>query len=636
KLSSCPISFLLVLLLSLILVSSATAQEKSLYWDRLDVNITINQDGTFRVAEQQRIVFTSGTFTFGYRRIDMSWLEQIKDITIRDENGHQYQESDTQEPYTFRTQQDGNALVIRWYFPPTADSTHTYVIAYTVAGGLRYYDGGDQLWWKAVFPDRSFPVNHSLVTVHLPPGAAIQNYDAYFTEVEAYEPDASTVVFEAKERIKPGQELEVRVEFTHGVVAGTPAPWQAEADAEAARLEKQAEYDRTWRPVVNLGMIGLGLLFVIGGPVLLYLLWYTRGRDYPVDLVADYLPEPPTDLPAGVAGTLLDEQADMEDIVASIVDLARRGVIMIAEEKKPTTVLGLGGGKDFIYRLVGSTENLRPFEKTLIKTLFNGHEERRLSQLKNKFYKVIPRIKKELYQEVVDEGFFPASPERVRSRYGILGVALLVLTGILAFCLIPVLSTYTNYAICPALGVGMTAFGLMILARWMPRKTQKGSEAAARWQAFKRYLQNIEKYENLEEAKEIFDKYLPYAIAFGIEKEYVRKFAAVQAPAPQWYRPYPYWGPGRPYVGGGVGHGGRAPGPASMAPARGREGTPTPSLDSAAGGIFNTVDSMSSGLFSMLDSAASTLSSAPRSSSGGGGFRGGGFSGGGSSGGGGG
>ena len=76
----------------------------------------------------------------------------------------------------------------------------------------------------------------------------------------------------------------------------------------------------------------LGLLFLLGGPAALYLLWYRLGRDKPVDMVADYLPEPPDDLAPGIAGTLLDEQADMRDIIATLVDLAQRKIISITEE----------------------------------------------------------------------------------------------------------------------------------------------------------------------------------------------------------------------------------------------------------------------------------------------------------------
>ena len=111
----------------------------------------------------------------------------------------------------------------------------------------------------------------------------------------------------------------------------------------------------------------------------------------------------------------------------------------------------------------------------------------------------------------------------------------------------------TPLAVLPGFGLGVTALGMLLLAHAMPRKTDHGSEVAARWRAFRTYLKNIEKYSDLQQQKEIWDRWLPYAIAFGFEKEYIRKFDAVEAPAPGWYIPgQQYYGPYRGwYYGGG-------------------------------------------------------------------------------------
>ncbi len=623
------VGLLIVLLLTT--TGLAQAQGKTLYWDRWDVDITIRPDGTFRVVEQQTIEFTSGTFRFGTRGIETSRLDRISAVEVS-EGDRVFRESAGQEPWTFTTYMDGSEFQIQWFFPPTSDSRHTYTVAYTVSGGLRYYADGDQLWWKAVVSNRSFPVYASRVTVHVPEPAEIQNWDAYGTPARAQKLDARTVVFEAMEEIPAGQEFEVRVQFTPGVVAGEPPAWQAQADAEAAALERQAR----WRPVMDLAMLALGLLFLLGGPAVLYLLWYTRGRDVPVKLPADYLIEPPSDIPAGMAGTLLDERADMEDIIATIVDLARRGVIAIEEVEEPG-FLGIGAHKDFVYRLQRPPEGLLPYEQTLIREFFGGRAERRLSDLKNKFYTAIPKIQSQLYQEVVRAGYFKANPESVRGLYTGLGIAGLITAAVSGVFLAGALAGYTNWAICPSIGLGATFLGLIMLARAMPRKTAEGSEAAARWRAFRRYLEHIEKYTNLEEAKEVFERYLPYAIAFGVEKEYVRKFAAVNAPAPTWYVPYPPQPVGRPYAHPGrPGQGDRAPGRASERPSPGQSEEGVPSLEGMTRGTFRGLEAMTGGLFTMLNSAATVLSSQPAPSSGRrSGFGGGGWSGGGSSGGGG-
>ena len=75
----------------------------------------------------------------------------------------------------------------------------------------------------------------------------------------------------------------------------------------------------------------------------------------------------------------------------------------------------------------------------------------------------------------------------------------------------------------------------------------RGAEEQARWLAFKRYLQNLEKYTKVEEATDIFSQYLPYAVAFGLEQSFIRKFEKVEAPPPTWWIPYGY---PRPYYEG--------------------------------------------------------------------------------------
>ena len=167
----------------------------------------------------------------------------------------------------------------------------------------------------------------------------------------------------------------------------------------------------------------------------------------------------------------------------------------------------------------------------------------------------------------------------------------------------------------------LTGIAVIIAGGAMPAKTVKGSEAAARWSAFKVYLQRIDKLEDLETVGELFEKYLPYAMAFGIRDSFVRKFAAEPStPMPTWWIPYGahmYGGPTTTSTRGGGGS--QGPG--------GLQGM----SDSMTGGLA----SMSAGLTSMLNSTGRVLRSAPSSSGTSGGF-GGGFSGGGFSGGGGG
>ena len=638
---------------SLLYTPPLLAQDKSLVWDRFDVAIVVNQDGAFAVQEQQTIRFTSGTFRFGYRDIPINNLGYIDNWAVTDGRGNRYRLTNTpDEPYTFTVEDNGYHYIIRWYFPPLANTTESYTLQYTVHDGVRFYEGGDQLWWKAIYGDRGFPVLAGQVQVTTPPGAPIVEWAAYVNEYDAREGNYATatvsentrhVVFDLQRRLSADEEFEVRVQFPHGIVAGTTPAWQQRADEVQAQLEAEQAYRAQWGPWATLGFGALGLLFLLGGPAGLYVLWYNFGRDKPTAMVADYLPEPPDTLTPGMAGTLLDEAVDMEDIIATLVDLARRQAISITQVSEDSF---FRKSTDFTYRRERDDIELLPYERELLNAVFGRKQEINLSELKNKFYAKLPAIRSSLYDAVTAADLFPRNPETVRQFYAVLGVVALVGAFGIGGFLAVTFGDLTGAAVLPGVGLGATAIGLLILAQRMPRKSDHGAEVAARWRAFKRYLQDIDKYSNLEAQKAIWDRWLPYAIAFGIDRDYIRKFEAGDAPAPGWYIPSPtmyepyrrrYYG--GPWVGGPV-SGGPVLGQGGSGD-RGEGGGVGGGLGDLSRGLGTSLTSMSAGLGALLTSASSTMTSRPASSSsgggwssGGGGFSGGGFSGGGGGGGG--
>ena len=130
---------LVLVVLSLCFGSVALAQEKTLYWQRYDVDITVQKNGDLRIVETQELVFTAGSFTYGQREILLQRLSNITDVTVSELGGRQYSQSSSDAPYTYRTFEEGGYLKVRYNFPPTANSRRTIVTAYTVSGALRYY-----------------------------------------------------------------------------------------------------------------------------------------------------------------------------------------------------------------------------------------------------------------------------------------------------------------------------------------------------------------------------------------------------------------------------------------------------------------------------------------------------------------
>ena len=612
------------------------AQTKSLEWTRLDSDITILKNGDIQVAETNVINFTNGSFSFGYREIDQARLTDVKDISA-EENG---------QPLQIETTTTGaNKLRIKYYFAtPARDETRTLIVRFTISGALRYYEGGDQLYWAAVYADRNgFPALNARSTVHLPSGVTATKAEVYGGEATVKGVGEGVVVADATRAIDSGNQMEVRVQFPHGVVQGSAPPWQQAYD-------QQRTYNETVKPRNDLLTLLASALVFFGGPALAAVLLVTRGRDPNVGMVAEYLNQPP-DIAPGLAGTLVDESADMQDVVATLVDLAGRDVLTMAE--KPTQQLGGAiSVNDWVFakgEKFGKVA-LKPFESQLVNALNLSVGDRTLSSFRNKFAANSSQIQQSLYTELVSAGYYNQAPNTTRSSFQSLAVLIAIAAG-LAFCAATALSDFTSYAVCLPIAFGVTAVAFFLIARNMPARTRVGAEMKMRAEAFKRYLQNIEKYTDVKESKDLFAKYLAYAIAFGLDRSWTKKFAAVDAPMPPWYvpmypRPYdPIYG--RPAGGhrGGVGDpvlGRLEPRGDISGAARAGGG-----VDAAERGAAFGIGALEGSLSSMFDSIGTVFASTPapvRSSSsggssfggGGGGWSGGGGGGGGSSGGGGG
>ena len=197
----------------------------------------------------------------------------------------------------------------------------------------------------------------------------------------------------------------------------------------------------------------------------------------------------------------------------------------------------------------------------------------------------------------------------MRTGYTVLAAVVLVL-GITSLFMVGVfLGNNAGLACFPMAAIVGTAIALFIAARHMPRKTAKGAETAAKWRAFKTYLKNIQKYTDIEQSSDVFDKYLAYAIAFGLERSFINTFSqSSTTPIPPWYIPFPTMG--HP-MGGGMGPvvmGGPRP---SGGIGGGTSGGGLPTLGDMSGGLTGGLAGMSAGLTRMLNNASSTMRSSP-------------------------
>jgi uncharacterized membrane protein len=631
--------FLALLLLTSI--STVAAQNRSVVWQDWDVRI-YNVDTTnnqFDVSETYQLRF-NGQFSSGFAIIPLEFVEDIRNVQVYEDDELLDREC-SGDAGTYCVTSNSNEVSIDYYFTrPISNDTQEFRIEYHVIGAIRVYDTGDLLGWTVV-PEDHFDseVQSSTVTVEMPEGYApregVDPVETYGTPSEV-NVLGNTITAETTQSLGTTGDFRIGIQFPHDPNGRKPS-WQADYD------ERQA-YEEGVKPLIDVGLIGLSILIALGGPLLIYLQWYSRGRDPKVGIVPEYLTEPPSGIRPAVVGTLIDEQADLRDVLSTLLDLAHRGYIVM-EESRQEGFMGIGSTSSFTFKRTDkSLDDLMTFEKNLVNRLFPGDAmERTLDSLHNKFYQFIPTLQADLYNQLVSEGFFTTAPNITRNTWtgvgiGIIAIPVLIGVGVYYF------GWELSAAIILALAaLAFTGIVMLGVANFMPAKTRKGAEESAKWKAFYQYMNQLDKYTTVEEAAARFEEYLPYAVAFGLNNQWLRRFSKLDdMPVPIWYYPTymggPYSGGYRPGTPLRRFSGHRGGSPIDL----GGESSGQFSLDDMSGNMSRGLQSMSDGLTNMLNSAGRVMTSQPQQSSssgrwrsggrsfGGGGFRGGGFSGGGS------
>jgi hypothetical protein len=651
-----PILALAALLLSALLAAApgaVQAQTAVQDWDQVNVTATIGADGAVQIREELGYRFRSGSFNGSFRDIPTTRLGAIQDVTVEEAGSGAYRADATPfdlgakrfgPPRTFQVVSDGEARRIIWFYEPLVAPAHkTMVVSYVVTGVIRSYPDGDGLWWSPFLPDRKGSIDQAHMTVEVPPGVDLTAPGAHVVLLPGgrgqVDVTPRTATFTVPDALPPSLALEVQIRWPHGAIPGAPPPWQVAADAA-----REARGRRDLSVVV-----GSLLLFVLG---CLFWLWrfYSPGRDSAARRVDSTLTDPPSDLPPGLVGVLVGATPDVRDVIATVLDLGRRGNLRITEHDN-------NGTPDFAYVFLhGATlkpikraraphrfpkqtraqpdKTILPFEKEVLAALFDDFGSPvRLSQLQGRFRARLPAVYREMTAAVTALGLFPADADAVAPRYRRLATGFLVL-GVLAFFAAVELETSHPYLLSFALWIP-GVIGLFLAGR-MPRTTAAGAEAAARWRAYGRYLADLQRFGDISEAARRLGDALPYAVALGVERKYTKQFADVPAAVtpPDYYVPLgghgapEYASSGHDPASGSTPASAGAAGPAD--PDRGRGGSvptatfnPTAAVNAANANLTGMVNGLNSSLTVMVNVAAGVFVSAPHST---GGFWGGGDS----------
>ncbi len=630
--------WLLALMTYVVGVVSVSAQARSVYWQRWDVTISDVQttENRFRVTETYDISF-SGAFSFGSAVIPLDYVEEIQNIEVYEE-GEALRASCSNARGTFcATTTDNELSIVYYFYDPVNTERRSFSLEYTVIGALRVYEGGDQLWWDAIPADHfGFSIGSATIKVRMPQGYApregVDPVETYGTP-STVTVRGTNITATATTSLDGDDLFTIRVQYPHDPNARI-ASWQAAYDQAAAYVENV-------RPIIDIGVIAAALALAVALPLLIFTRYQRRGRDPQVGVVPTFLETPPSDMPPAMVGTLVDERADLRDVMSTIFDLGRRGYLVI-EEAQTEGMFGIGKNSTFTFKRTDkATDNadLRKFEVRLLTSLFPGAlMERTLDSLKTVFYTVISQMQSDLYTVLVAEGYFSNNPVTTRYTWIVIGIGLVGLGSLGVFAALTFVATISPALICLPMALIIGGIAAWIAAPAMPARTLKGAEESAKWKAFVEYLRNLDRYGDVGSAAQHFDQYLPYAVAAAIEKTWMTRFRQTQTyvPVPAWYFPT-YLGPySRGYRAGSPFPTQRAGDNVGLPGELARAGDGGINFDDVSGGLTSGLESISSGLTNMLDSAGRVMTSQPqpssssgRWSSGGRGFSGGGSFGGG-------
>jgi uncharacterized protein (TIGR04222 family) len=457
-------------------------------------------------------------------------------------------------PDKYKTSSSGGELHIKIGDPNrTITGRHTYTIAYRVRGALNGFAEHDELYWNAIGASWAVPIDAATVKVATPATligtACFQGPTGSSLQCSDMQANGSGASF-AQAGLQPYEGMTVVVGLPKGAV---PAPRPI--------LKERWTFARAFRVTPLTAGAAIALLVVLLGAIG-RLMWRT-GRDRrvvgsPIDIafVTKGAPQqavpllerstspveyaPPEDIRPGQLGTLKDETANPLDVTATIVDLAVRGYLRIEEIPKE----GWFGKPDWrLVKLKDADPELLTYERTLLDALFEDAADGSvlLSTLKQHFVTRLHQVQNALYADAVKSGWFSERPDKVRSRWVTRGVVVL-LAGIGLVVLVAG-KTHLGLIAVPVVVAGLV---LLVGADAMPRRTAKGTGLVRRVWGFRTYIDSAEAQEaRFQERENIFSKYLPYAIVFGLTEKWAHAFAAVgQEPSsPGWYvgtRPFAF------------------------------------------------------------------------------------------------
>lgn len=572
-----------------LLLILSVATERCACWEieKFSADITVHSDAHITATEQLTVNFGSELWHGIFRTIPYAYTRPLK-LPIVGELPSPYKLRIKVRSVTgasgrrlkYRISRRGRYVEIKIGDPKAfVSGVQNYVITYDAWRAITKFPTHAELYWNVTGNEWLVPIRMAVATVKLP--NELSGLDEHSIRAAFYTgPYGSTEHAGKMQRAKDGikfitTNLQPKCGLT--IVIGMPID---------VILFPSAIRELTWTLQDN-WHITFALLAPLAALLCMLMVWYRAGRDPQrhMPIIVQY--EPPKDLTPAEVGTLIDERADVADIVATVIDLAVRGFLKIREHKtskflfmvdrdyefvllKPLESISIREGRKWANKrrtgrgvrkvggaigtsdinetddgVVGETDatqsnidELERHEYLALKGIFKSGGRVLLSQLRNEFYSRLPSIRRELYRTLAKrKRLFYGDPDEMRNRFRAAAI-LIAAVGCGIFLPLRGFDIDPTSVFVALLGTGGAAFIVWLLAPLMPRKSTLGVDAVRHILGFKEFIMRVER-DRLElmasEDPTLFDRILPYAIVLSVADEWAEKMSDIARQPPSWY-----------------------------------------------------------------------------------------------------
>ena len=190
--------------------------------------------------------------------------------------------------------------------------------------------------------------------------------------------------------------------------------------------------------------------------------------------------------------------------------------------------------------LIRDNTDLKYYERLLLSKLFSEgaavvNREQVEERIEHRLFpEKIAVFYQEIYRAANRNGYFMEDPALYHRKFKLAGI-LLFYTGFIGLVLGVKFFPEPKNALLIWVGMIFSALALISQSSKLPILNEKGVKELQNWLAFKAYLSSSELIAYSQMGSNLFQKYLPYAIVFNVEKEWSARFRDHPFMPPAWF-----------------------------------------------------------------------------------------------------